>query len=89
MPYVASVMVGWPRSNPTAGTGSHLAVEAKHSGWAHHGDRAGVPRGAPSIDQLGRRKGWLALAVALMIPLMFGLWWAKPWTAPACRSSSP
>src|SRR5262249_24094838 len=31
-----------------------------------------------SIDKLGPRKGWLALIVTLMVPLIYSLWWAKP-----------
>jgi MFS transporter, UMF1 family len=74
MPYVGSVMVGWPRSNPTAGQ-EVISQWSQYSGWA---TMATAPFLGASIDQLGRRKGWLALAVALMLPLMFALWWAKP-----------
>jgi UMF1 family MFS transporter len=74
MPYVGSVMVGYPHSNPTAGQ-EVISQWSQYSGWA---TMATAPFLGASIDQLGRRKGWLALAVALMIPLMFGLWWAKP-----------
>jgi UMF1 family MFS transporter len=74
MPYVASVMVGWPKSNPTAGQ-EVISQWSQYSGWA---TMATAPFLGASIDQLGRRKGWLGLAVALMIPLMFGLWFAKP-----------
>src|SRR5690606_36690214 len=31
-----------------------------------------------SIDSFGRRKPMLAALVALMAPLMWSLWWAKP-----------
>ncbi len=31
-----------------------------------------------AVDELGRRKGWLALIVAIMCPLMVLLWWLKP-----------
>jgi len=74
MPYVGSVMVGWPHSNPTAGQ-EVISQWSQYSGWA---TMATAPFLGASIDQLGRRKGWLALAIALMIPLMFALWWAKP-----------
>jgi UMF1 family MFS transporter len=74
MPYVGSVMVGWPNSNPTAGQ-EVISQWSQYSGWA---TMATAPFLGASIDQLGRRKGWLALAVALMLPLMFALWWAKP-----------
>src|SRR5579864_9796120 len=73
MPYVGSVMVGWPHSNPTAGQ-EVISQWSQYSGWA---TMATAPFLGASIDQLGRRKGWLALAVALMLPLMFALWWAK------------
>jgi len=74
MPYVGSVMVGWPKSNPTAGQ-EVISQWSQYSGWL---TMATAPFLGASIDQLGRRKGWLGLAVALMIPLMFALWWAKP-----------
>jgi MFS transporter, UMF1 family len=74
MPYVGSVMVGWPKSNATAGQ-EVISQWSQYSGWA---TMATAPFLGASIDQMGRRKGWLALAVALMIPLMFALWWAKP-----------
>jgi MFS transporter, UMF1 family len=74
MPYVGSVMVGWPKSNPTAGQ-EVISQWSQYSGWA---TMATAPFLGASIDQLGRRKGWLGLAVALMIPLMFALWWARP-----------
>lgn len=74
MPYVGSVMVGWPHSDPTKG---QLVISqwSQYSGWI---TMATAPFLGASIDQLGRRKGWLGAFVALMIPLMFGLWWAKP-----------
>jgi len=74
MPYVGSVMVGWPKSNPTAGQ-EVISQWSQYSGWL---TMATAPFLGASIDQLGRRKGWLGLAVALMIPLMFALWWARP-----------
>ena len=74
MPYVGSVMVGWPKSNATAGQ-EVISQWSQYSGWL---TMATAPFLGASIDQLGRRKGWLGLVVALMIPLMFGLWWAKP-----------
>jgi UMF1 family MFS transporter len=74
MPYVGSVMVGWPKSNPTAGQ-EVISQWSQYSGWL---TMATAPFLGASIDQLGRRKGWLALGVLLMAPLMFSLWWAKP-----------
>jgi UMF1 family MFS transporter len=74
MPYVASVMVGYPHSDPVRGQ-EVISQWSQYSGWA---TMATAPFLGASIDQLGRRKGWLALCVGLMIPLMFGLWWAAP-----------
>ncbi|HEX3916883.1 MAG TPA: MFS transporter [Caulobacteraceae bacterium] len=74
MPYVGSVMVGYPKSNPTAGQ-EVISQWSQYSGWL---TMATAPFLGASIDQLGRRKGWLALGVILMAPLMFSLWWAKP-----------
>jgi UMF1 family MFS transporter len=74
MPYVASVMVGWPHSDATKGQ-EVISQWAQYGGWA---TMLTAPFLGASIDQLGRRKGWLALCVAIMAPLMFALWWAKP-----------
>ena len=74
MPYVGSVMVGWPHSDPTKGQ-EVISQWSQYSGWA---TMATAPFLGASIDQLGRRKGWLGVLVTLMVPLMFGLWWAKP-----------
>jgi UMF1 family MFS transporter len=74
MPYVSSVMVGWPRSNPAEGQ-EVISRWAQYGGWA---TMLTAPFLGASIDELGRRKGWLALCVALMIPMMFALWFAKP-----------
>ena len=74
MPYVASVMVGYPNSDPVKGQ-EVISQWSQYSGWA---TMATAPFLGASIDQLGRRKGWLTLIVGLMIPLMFALWWAKP-----------
>ncbi len=74
MPYVGSVMVGYPHANPTKGQ-EVISQWSQYSGWL---TMATAPFLGASIDQMGRRKGWLALCVAIMIPLMFCLWWAKP-----------
>jgi len=74
MPYVGSVMVGWPHANPTKGQ-EVISQWSQYSGWA---TMATAPFLGASIDQLGRRKGWLAFCVAVMVPLMFALWWARP-----------
>jgi UMF1 family MFS transporter len=74
MPYVASVMVGYPHGDPTRGQ-EVISQWSQYSGWL---TMATAPFLGASIDQLGRRKGWLMLAVGIMAPLMFALWWAKP-----------
>src|SRR5260221_9664258 len=74
MPYVASVMVGYPHSDPVKGQ-EVISQWAQYGGWA---TMATAPFLGASIDQLGRRKGWLALCIAIMVPLMFALLWAKP-----------
>lgn len=69
MPYVASTMVGDPVR------GQELVSRwSQYSGWIV---MATAPFLGASIDQLGRRKPWLGLAVAAMVPMMFALWWAK------------
>ena len=74
MPYVGSVMVGYPHANPTQGQ-EVISQWSQYAGWA---TMATAPFLGASIDQLGRRKGWLTLCVAVMAPLMFALWWARP-----------
>src|SRR3569832_2119531 len=74
MPYVASVMVGYPHSDAVKGQ-EVISQWSQYSGWA---TMATAPFLGASIDQLGRRKGWLALCVGLMVPLMFAIWWAAP-----------
>jgi UMF1 family MFS transporter len=70
MPYVAAVMVGDPvRGQET------ISRWQQYAGWAV---MATAPFLGASIDKLGRRKGWLGLIVAAMIPLIAALWWAKP-----------
>ena len=69
-PYVSGVVVGDP-----------VRGQETIAGWnkiAGLGVAFTAPFLGASIDQMGRRKGWLALAVALMLPLMFALWWSKP-----------
>ena len=62
MPYFASVVVGGGVAGQAA-----VAAYGQYSGWV-------VCLTAPflgaSIDQAGPRKGWLALVVGLMIPLI-------------------
>jgi len=69
-PYVASVMVGDPVKGQAV-----ISRWSQYSGWIV---MATAPLLGASIDQLGRRKVWLALIVAAMVPMMAALWWAKP-----------
>lgn len=70
MPYVAASMVGDPVR------GQEIISHAQQlAGWTV---MATAPFIGASIDKLGRRKGWLALIVGLMVPLCAALWWAKP-----------
>lgn len=70
MPYVASTMVG----DPVRGQ-ELISRFQQYAGWIVMGT---APFLGASIDKLGPRKLWLALAVTCMIPLIFSLWWAKP-----------
>ncbi|MFC3068281.1 MFS transporter [Phenylobacterium soli] len=70
MPYVASVMVGDPVKGQEV-----ISRWQQYAGWIV---MATAPFLGASIDKLGRRKGWLAIAVGLMTPLIAALWWAKP-----------
>lgn len=70
MPYVAGTMVG----NPVRGQ----EVLSRWQQWAGWAVMATAPFIGASIDKVGRRKGWLALIVGLMVPLCAALWWAKP-----------
>lgn len=70
MPYFAAAVVGGGVAGQAA-----VASYGQYSGWI-------VCLTAPflgaSIDQAGPRKGWLALVVALMAPLMWSLWFTTP-----------
>lgn len=70
MPYVAGVMVGDPVRGQEV-----ISQWSQYAGWAV---MLTAPLLGASIDQLGPRKGWLALIVGLMVPMMIALWWAKP-----------
>lgn len=70
MPYVAATLVG------DAVRGQELISRwNQYAGWAV---MATAPFLGASVDQLGRRKGWLAIIVGLMLPAVTALWWAKP-----------
>jgi UMF1 family MFS transporter len=70
MPYVAAVLVG----DPVRGQALISRVD-QFIGWTV---MATAPFLGASIDKLGPRKGWLALVVGLMIPLIASLWFGKP-----------
>lgn len=70
MPYVAATMVGDPVKGQEV-----ISRWSQYSGWFV---MATAPFLGASIDQLGRRKTWLALCVMLMVPMTWALWWAKP-----------
>lgn len=69
-PYVASIMVGDPVKGQAV-----ISQWSQYQGWIV---MATAPLLGASIDQLGRRKLWLGLIVAAMVPMMVALWWAKP-----------
>ena len=70
MPYVAAVLVGDPVRGQAV-----ISSWDQYIGWIVV---VTAPFLGASIDKLGPRKGWLGLAVGLMIPLIGTLWWAKP-----------
>ena len=69
-PYVASVMVGDPVRGQAV-----LSRWSQYQGWVV---MLTAPLLGASIDQMGRRKVWLGMIVAIMVPLMALLWFAKP-----------
>ncbi|HEX7944900.1 MAG TPA: MFS transporter [Phenylobacterium sp.] len=70
MPYVSATMVG----DPVKGQGL-IAEFQRNAGWIV---MATAPFLGASVDKLGPRKGWLALIVTMMVPLIAALWLAKP-----------
>ncbi len=70
MPYLAATVVG----DPVRGQ-ELLSQFSQYSGWAV---MLTAPFLGASIDALGRRKPWLGLVVAAMVPLIASLWWLKP-----------
>jgi UMF1 family MFS transporter len=48
---------------------------AQYAGWVV---MLTAPFLGASVDQLGRRKGWLAAVVAAMAMATFAMWWGKP-----------
>lgn len=70
MPYVASVIVGDPVRGQEV-----LSTWNQYFGWAV---MLTAPILGASVDKLGPRKGLLGVIVALMVPMIAALWWAKP-----------
>jgi MFS transporter, UMF1 family len=70
MPYVAASMVGDPVRGQEV-----ISRFQQYAGWIV---MATAPFLGASIDKLGPRKGWLALMVAGMVPLIATLWFARP-----------
>jgi UMF1 family MFS transporter len=70
MPYLASVLVG----DPVRGQ-EMISRWDQIIGWIVV---ATAPFLGASIDKLGPRKGWLALIVGLMVPMIAALWFAAP-----------
>jgi UMF1 family MFS transporter len=69
MPYVAATLIGDAVKGQEA-----ISRWSQYSGWAV---MATAPLLGASIDKLGRRKVWLGLVVAAMVPLIASLWFAK------------
>lgn len=69
MPYFAKVVVGDPVRGQSA-----VAAYGQYSGWIV---MLTAPLLGASIDRMGRRKPWLFLIVAAMVPLIACLWFAK------------
>jgi MFS transporter, UMF1 family len=69
MPYLAATVVGDPVRGQEV-----ISRWSQYSGWVVM--LTGPILGA-SIDNLGRRKTWMAMIVALMVPLMAALWFTK------------
>jgi UMF1 family MFS transporter len=69
MPYVAATVVG------DAVKGQEVISRwSQYSGWAV---MATAPFLGASVDKLGRRKLWLGLIVAAMVPMIAALWFTK------------
>ncbi len=70
IPYVSATMVG----DPVKGQ-SLIAEFQRNAGWIVF---ATAPFLGAAVDKMGPRKGWLALVVTMMVPLIASLWLAKP-----------
>ena len=70
VPYVVTSVI----ADPVHGQ-ALVASGAKYAGWIV---ALTAPLLGAVVDRMGPRKPWLAVTVALMVPLMLLLWWAKP-----------
>ncbi len=70
VPYVVTSVI----ADPVHGQ-ALVASGAKYAGWVV---ALTAPLLGAVVDRMGPRKPWLAATVALMVPLMAILWWAKP-----------
>ncbi|WP_425228028.1 MFS transporter [Sphingomonas sp.] len=70
VPYFVATMVGDPVTGQALAAGS-----AKYAGWAV---MLTAPLLGATVDRMGPRKPWLGWVVALMVPLIVSLWWARP-----------
>ena len=70
VPYLVTSVIG----NPVQGQ-ALVASGAKYGGWLV---MLTAPLLGATVDRLGPRKPWLAGVVALMVPLIALLWFAKP-----------
>ena len=70
VPYIVATVVG------DSVRGQELvATYAQYAGWIV---MVTAPFLGAAVDELGRRKSWMALVVGLMCPLMASLWWLEP-----------
>jgi UMF1 family MFS transporter len=69
-PYIVASVVG------DSVRGQELvATYAQYAGWLV---MATAPFLGAAVDELGKRKVWMALVVGVMCPLMASLWWLQP-----------
>ncbi|HVV33613.1 MAG TPA: MFS transporter [Vitreimonas sp.] len=69
-PYIASTVVGDSVRGQEV-----ISNYAQFAGWIV---MATAPFLGAAVDELGKRKRWLALIVGIMCPLMATLWWLRP-----------
>ena len=70
VPYLVTSVIG----DPVRGQ-ALIASGAKYAGWAV---AVLAPLLGATVDRMGPRKPWLAVTVALMVPLIASLWFATP-----------